>query len=107
MYSSGLESQWTNHPIVMENHLSDGRTWFVGDEYTIADMAIYPWCLAFKQNGYNAVDFLGLDTRYPQVQKWMARMAERPAVQRGMLVCGGPGSLIKLQNLARTHASTL
>jgi len=71
---------------VADTHLKD-KTWFLGDEYTIADMAIYPWAKGV-QSGYGAENFLGVnEKRYPNLVKWFARMEERPAVQKGMLVC--------------------
>lgn len=57
----------------------DGRDYVVGDgsgEYTIADMAIWPWV--------SRHDFQGIDlTDYPHVASWYARVLSRPAVQRG------------------------
>ena len=82
---------------VMENHLQ-GKTWFLGDEYSIVDMALYPWVIALDK-GYDAEKFLGRNERYPAVMAWCERMNQRPAVQRGMLVCGGPGSQEKLKKL--------
>jgi len=90
---------------VMENHLKDGRTWFLGDEYSIIDMAMYPWVITLDK-GYEAQKFIGRNERYPNVMKWCARMAERPAVQRGMLVCGGPGSQEKLKKLIAKQAES-
>jgi len=41
------------------------------------------------ETGYGASEFLDLnEKRYPNLFKWVARMKSRPAVQRGMLVCG-------------------
>ncbi|CAE7543063.1 yghU, partial [Symbiodinium microadriaticum] len=75
---------------VLENHLKD-RSYMVNEEYTIADMAIYPW---FNQllTGYNhksgltAKDFLSVEENYPSVVAWALRIRERPAVQRGLQV---------------------
>jgi len=91
---------------VMDNHLQD-KTWFLGDEYSIADMALYPWVVTLGEKGYDAAKFLDRDNRYPNVMRWCARMAARPAVQRGMLVCGGPGSQEKLKNLQTQYAVKL
>jgi GST-like protein len=82
---------------VMETHLKN-KTWFLGDEYSIVDMAMYPWVICLDK-GYEAEKFLGRNARYPNVMKWCDRMAARPAVQRGMLVCGGPGAREKLRKL--------
>lgn len=52
-----------------------GRAFVAGDDYSIADMAIYPWI-----NPYAAAP---LDlTPYPQVRRWQAEIAARPATQR-------------------------
>jgi GST-like protein len=49
---------------------------FVVDDYTIADMAIWPWVSRFE---WQEVD-LG---EYPNVRDWYLRIADRPAVERG------------------------
>lgn len=82
---------------VLENHMV-GKTWILGDEYSICDMAIYPWVVCLDK-GYFAEKFIGRNQRYPNVMKWCSRMEARPAVQRGMLVCGGPGAQEKLRKL--------
>jgi GST-like protein len=72
---------------VLDQHLAD-KAFVAGDEYTIADMAIYPW-LSCVQNekAYNAGKFL--DTKqYKNVQRYCEVIAARPAVQKGMKVCG-------------------
>ncbi|MDQ1260139.1 MAG: GSH-dependent disulfide-bond oxidoreductase [Pseudomonadota bacterium] len=66
---------------VLEQRLA-GRRWVMGDEYTIADIAIFPWVR-------NLVGFYGADElvefeRFPQVQRALAAFVERPAVQRGL-----------------------
>lgn len=66
---------------VLDMHL-DGRTYVCGDEYTIADIAIYPWVVCID-TGYNAKRFLDLDG-YKHVARWMETMSKRDAVQRGM-----------------------
>lgn len=75
---------------VMEQHLKQngGRTWWLGDEYTIVDMAIHPWVTALGEKGYDALEFLEVEERYPNVVAWSKRVGERPAVQRGIKVCG-------------------
>lgn len=49
---------------------------FVADEYSIADIAIWPWVSRFE---WQQVDL----TTYPNVMRWYLSIAERPAVQRG------------------------
>ena len=68
---------------VLEQRLT-GRRWVMGDEYTIADMAIFPWVR-------NLVGFYGAGElvefeRFPQVQRALAAFVERPAVQRGLAI---------------------
>ena len=62
---------------VLERRL-EGREFVAGD-YSIADIAAYPWVKIagiFKQDISN----------FPRVQAWLDRIAERPAVQRGVVV---------------------
>jgi GST-like protein len=57
-----------------------------GDEYSIADMAIFPWYGALvKGMLYEAGEFLKVQD-YTNVQSWADRLLERPAVLRGRLV---------------------
>ncbi len=65
-----------------------------GDEYTIADMAIWPWYgNVVLGNVYNADEFLEA-SGYKNVLRWAKEVAERPAVKRGRMVnrtFGEPG----------------
>ncbi|KAL3675451.1 hypothetical protein R1sor_025399 [Riccia sorocarpa] len=72
---------------VLEKRL-EGRQFLVGDQYTIADIATFPWvrCL---ETGYNAAEYLGL-SNLPNVVAWRARCEERPATARGLTVCAFP-----------------
>jgi GSH-dependent disulfide-bond oxidoreductase len=49
------------------------------DEYTIADMAIFPWLRSWQNQGIDWAD-------YPHLKKWFDLIAARPAVQRGVKV---------------------
>ncbi|MGC4029553.1 MAG: glutathione-dependent disulfide-bond oxidoreductase [Steroidobacteraceae bacterium] len=63
-----------------------GRTKYVaGDDYTIADMAIWPWYGGLMNNQYNAAQFLSLH-EYPNLARWKDLVGNRPAVQRGRRV---------------------
>ena len=53
----------------------DGRE-FVADEYSIADIAIWPWVSRFE---WQQIDLAA----YPNVTRWYLSIASRPAVQRG------------------------
>lgn len=62
------------------------HTYVAGDDYSIADMAIWPWYGALVRNEvYEAAEFLNV-AEYPNVQRWADAIAERPAVQRGRVV---------------------
>ncbi|WP_447528092.1 glutathione-dependent disulfide-bond oxidoreductase [Vreelandella sp. TE19] len=70
---------------VLDRHLADHR-YMAGDEYTIADMAIYPWYGALVKNRvYEAAEFLQAQT-YKNVIRWAEELDERPAVKRGRMV---------------------
>ena len=70
---------------VLDRHLANNR-YMAGDEYTIADMAIYPWYGALVKNRvYEAAEFLEAHT-YTHVLRWAEELDARPAVQRGRMV---------------------
>ncbi len=71
---------------VLDRHLADNQ-FMAGSEYTIADMAIWPWygAIALGQAYGDAGTFLDVQT-YKNVQRWTAEIAARPAVQRGRKV---------------------
>ncbi|HSX73259.1 MAG TPA: glutathione-dependent disulfide-bond oxidoreductase [Shinella sp.] len=71
---------------VLDRHLADNR-FMAGDDYTIADMAIWPWYgnLALGQAYGDAGTFLDVAS-YGHVQRWTAEIAARPAVKRGRMV---------------------
>jgi GST-like protein len=57
-----------------------------GAEYSIADIAVWPWYGALSKGlVYEAGEFLQVND-YVHVQRWTDRIAERPAVQRGRMV---------------------
>ena len=70
---------------VLDRQLAENR-YIAGDEYTIADMAIWPWYGAFaKGKVYEAGEFIdGLS--YENVNRWTDEIAARPAVKRGRRV---------------------
>lgn len=63
---------------VMDERLSEAE-FFTGGEYTIADMAIYPWVVPHENQGQNMDD-------YPNLKRWYEAMKARPAVRRGLEV---------------------
>lgn len=68
---------------VLELHL-EGKDYVLGKEYSIADIAIFPWIRCIE-TGYNAKEFLGLDD-YKNISRWMNTLLARPAVQKGLKV---------------------
>lgn len=60
----------------------EGRQWVMGDEYTIADIAIFPWVRTIRVT-YEAGDITGLDG-LRNVNAWLERCVARPASQRGL-----------------------
>ena len=68
---------------VLDKHLA-GKDWVVGNEYTIADMAIFPWIRNMIVR-YNAEELIGWG-QYPEVSRVLSQWLQRPAVQRGLLV---------------------
>ena len=71
---------------VLERRLAEAA--YVAGDYTIADMAIFPWygLLALDGTMYNnAGEFLSVH-EYKHVRRWAAAIAERPAVKRGRMV---------------------
>ena len=70
---------------VLDRRLAD-NTYLAGDEYSIADVAIWPWYGVLALGGlYDAATFLDVKS-YKNVQRWAKAIAERPAVKRGRMV---------------------
>jgi GST-like protein len=64
---------------VLDKRLSN--TPFLAGEYSIADMAVYPWLRPYRWQGQELSEFSNL-------QRWYSAVRERPAVQRGLAVMG-------------------
>lgn len=62
---------------VLDTRLADRP--FVAGEYSIADMAIWPWLRSWERQGIQLSD-------YPHVKRWFGAIEARPAVQRGIKV---------------------
>lgn len=70
---------------VLNRHLA-AHQFMVGDAYTIADIAIWPWYGSLIiNNAYDAAEFLDAQT-YTHVVRWAEAIAARPAVKRGRMV---------------------
>ncbi|WP_339880215.1 glutathione-dependent disulfide-bond oxidoreductase [Pseudidiomarina gelatinasegens] len=79
---------------VLDRQLAE-HEYIVGDEYTIADIAIWPWYGALVTNQvYEAAEFIEAHT-YKNVLRWAEQIAKRPAVQRGRIVNKTWGDLNK------------
>ncbi len=77
---------------VLDRHLADNE-YMAGDEYSIGDIAIWPWYGALVQNiVYEAAEFLDTAS-YKNVNRWTAQIGGRPAVQRGKMVNRAWGEL--------------
>jgi GSH-dependent disulfide-bond oxidoreductase len=63
--------------VVLDKRLADRE--FVAGDYSIADMAIWPWFSSFRRQ---TIDM----NAYPNVKRWYLAIADRPAVQRGFAV---------------------
>lgn len=87
---------------VLDTHLAKNE-YMVGDEYTIADMAIWPWYGGLMRDGYNAQEFLSVH-EYPHLKRWTEQLWSRPAVQRGRMVnrtAGTPDTQLRERHEAR------
>jgi len=72
---------------VLETRLT-GRTWLMGDAYTIADIATFGWVRNLV-GFYGAGDIVGYG-ELKQVPAWLERGMDRPAVQRGLNIPARP-----------------
>jgi GST-like protein len=70
---------------VLDRHLADNE-WMAGGDYSIADMAIWPWYGGLVKGWqYGAAEFLDVAS-YTNVVNWAERIYARPAVKRGRMV---------------------
>lgn len=87
---------------VLDTHLAQ-REYMAGADYTIADMAIWPWYGGLMRDAYSAQDFLSVH-EYPHLARWTEQLWNRPAVQRGRMVnrtTGGPEAQLRERHDAR------
>jgi len=66
------------------NQRLDGRSWIMGDDYTIADIAIFPWVRNLI-GYYGAGDLVGYSD-FPHVARALDAFVARPAVVRGLAI---------------------
>ena len=69
---------------VLDTHLSKHQ-FMAGDDYSIADIAIWPWYGTVMTDGYGAQEFLSVH-EYTHLRRWTDEVGARPAVQRGRMV---------------------
>jgi GST-like protein len=72
---------------VLDQRLS-GRDWIMGEEYTIADIAVFPW-VRILSGYYEAAELVGTDN-YPNLQRALASFVTRPAVIAGLAMPPAP-----------------
>ncbi|WP_428410120.1 glutathione-dependent disulfide-bond oxidoreductase [Hyphococcus sp.] len=81
---------------VLDTHLANNK-YMVGDDYTIADMAIWPWYGSMMRAAYDSQEFLSVKD-YKNVDRWVDLVGEREAVKRGFMVnrtFGGPETQLR------------
>jgi GST-like protein len=77
---------------VLDRRLAESP-YLAGDEYTVADMAVWPWYgTLVKGQLYDAGEFLQVQG-YRHVLRWTDQIAQRPAAQRGRMVNRTMGAL--------------
>jgi GST-like protein len=81
------------------NRVLGTRAFLAGTDYSLADMATYPWC-APKIRDLHAIDI----DDFPNVKRWASEIESRPAVQRGMAVMG---EVMKIGNPDETARAAL
>ena len=88
---------WKRQLDVLERRLAESA-FLAGDNYTIADMAVWPWYGGLAKGLlYGAGEFLSVQD-YKNVQRWADEINRRPAVQRGRMVNrvnGDPASQLR------------
>jgi GSH-dependent disulfide-bond oxidoreductase len=88
---------------VLDRRLTENE-YLGGTQYTIADMAVWPWYGALAKGlVYEAGEFLQV-ADYKNLQRWTDAIAERPAVKRGRMVnriVGDPASQLRERHDAR------
>jgi len=62
---------------VLDRQLAEAE--YLAGDYSIADMAVYPWLRPHKWQGQDIA-------AWPNLQRWYAAVRARPAVQRGLAV---------------------
>jgi GSH-dependent disulfide-bond oxidoreductase len=90
---------------VLDTHLA-AHEYMAGSEYSIADIAIFPWYGYVMRDAYGAKEFLSAH-EYSHVERWVRQIEARPAVQRGRIVnraVGDPAQQLRERHDARDFA---
>ena len=82
---------------VIDKRLAD-NPWLAGEDYSIADMAVFPWTRTYQRQNVDIED-------YPNVKRWRAEIFARPAVEKAMKV--GADWREDLKALAPTNGKTV
>jgi GST-like protein len=67
---------------VLDRRLGETGAFLAGGDYTIADMACFPWVMTHKAQKFDLADF-------PKVRRWFAQLRAREALQRGVTIGRG------------------
>jgi GST-like protein len=78
---------------VLDKRLGEAR-YVAGNDYTIADIAIFPWMRNAESRGIDM-------TQYPNASRWFDAISARPAVQRGLKVLADESSAAPIDDKAR------
>jgi GST-like protein len=78
---------------ILDKRLAESRH-VAGDEYSIADIAIFPWMRGAESRGINMDE-------YPHAKRWFENIYARPAVQRGCQVLAGENAAVPIDDKAR------
>jgi GST-like protein len=63
---------------VLDRRLDESGHFLAGGDYSIADIACFPWVMTHKAQGFDLAV-------YPAVKRWFAELRARPALQRGLI----------------------
>jgi GSH-dependent disulfide-bond oxidoreductase len=64
---------------VLDTQLGKTGAYVAGDDYTIADIACFPWTMTHKAQGFTLDD-------YPNIRRWYAEVRARPKLQAGLAI---------------------
>ena len=78
---------------ILDKRLAESRH-VAGDEYSIADIAIFPWMHGAESRGINM-------NEYPHARRWFDEVYARPAVQRGCQVLANENAAVPIDDRAR------